>query len=385
MRVYILGIDGYIGWALAQYLILHGNEVAGLDNGLRRRWVEDVGGDSILPIAPLEDRLKSLDGEILNIWDATAYRAVEAALDKFQPDAVVCLAQQPSAPYSMRGPKECAETKRNNEIVVTNTLWAMKAVCPEAHLLQIGSLGEYGTPDVPIAEPPMCLGLREDNGDWKSWRPTHFPRQPSSFYHSAKVASTHDIECACRFWGLRATDAMQGVVYGASFEGQWPGGLGNTRFDVDECFGTAVNRFCAQAVVGKLLTVYGTGQQRRGFLPLRDSLQCLRLLLENPPGAGEYRCVNQFDEAYSIRELAVVVAAEALELGLIGVPVNVENPRVEQEDHIYQPQKRTLQLLGYEPHGNLKGEVRAVLEALSPHRDRIESVLEAMVPKTSWR
>jgi UDP-sulfoquinovose synthase len=167
MRVFILGIDGYIGWALAQYLLHHGHEVSGIDGGHRRCWVEEVGGESLLPIAPREERVKSLPGfsrGVCYLGDAAFYQTVRDSLVTFQPDAVVCLAQQPSAPYSMKGPVECAETKTNNEVVVTNTLWAMKEVCSEAHFLQIGSMGEYGTPDVPIAEPPFYLGLREEDG-----------------------------------------------------------------------------------------------------------------------------------------------------------------------------------------------------------------------------
>jgi UDP-sulfoquinovose synthase len=379
MRVYILGVDGYLGWPLAQHLLHHGHEVEGTDIGHRRRWVEEVGGASILPILSLDERLKAVGADIFK-GDATAYKVVESVLARFEPDAVVCLAQQPSAPYSMRGIRECTETKKNNELVVLNTLWAMREVCPEAHLVQIGSMGEYGTPDVAIPEPPVTMGWLENGLMWHSWPGVHFPRQPSSFYHASKVASTHDIECACRFWGLRATDIMQGVVYGCGFEGQWDGLQGATRLDVDECFGTVLNRFCAQATIGAPLSVYGTGGQRRGFLPLRDSLQCLRLLIERPPGAGEYRVVNQFDKTYSIRELAKLVAQ------LTGAELStVDNPRVELEDHYYKPRNRILKALGYEPHGNLPGEVSELLNALEPHRDRIEAILESMAPRTTWR
>jgi nucleoside-diphosphate-sugar epimerase len=173
---------------------------------------------------------------------------------------------------------------------------------------------------------------------------------------------------------------MQGVVYGCGFEGQRDGLLGATRLDVDECFGTVLNRFCAQATVGAPLSVYGTGGQRRGFLPLRDSLQCLRLLIEHPPATGEYRVVNQFDKTYSVRELAKLVAQ------LTGAELStVDNPRVELEDHTYKPQSRLLTGLGYEPHGNLPGEVSELLDALEPHRGRIEGILESMVPRTTWR
>jgi len=361
MRIFIMGMDGYIGWALAQYLKHEGHEVAGIDNGFRRGCVTLVGGQSITPIASLEER------EIPR-GNCADFSLLREQIANFSPDTVVCLSHQPSAPFSMRGPAESIQTHANNTSTVLAALWAIRFECPEAHFLTIGSMGEYGTPACPIPEGAFMYAGEE----------MIFPRKPSSLYHSAKVASTYDVEACCRFWGLKATDVMQGVVYGLDH----PGRTSWTRFDVDEYFGTAINRFCAQALIGMPLTVYGKGDQKRGFLPLKDSLQCLKLLIENPPNEGEYRCVNQLAQVYSLNELAGVIQ----KMSKFGVKIqNITNPRVEKEEHYYSPVVQKLPRLGYEPTVSLEDEVEGLLDVLTPMVSRIQEIRGTIKPRTNWR
>lgn len=382
MRVLILGIDGYIGWPLAQYLQAKGHEVFGIDSKVRRHRVNELGGCSVVPIATLGDRAKALDVPVTpcsTLDHAQLFQTFHEA----KPDVVFNLAQIPSAPYSMESRRNAVDCVSGNVVGSMNVLWGMRKYCPEAHLITLGTMGEYGTPDAPIVEPPVELGVKD--GDRVTWaRFAHYPRKPSSFYHSTKVAITHDTEAACRFWGLRATDIMQGVVYGLGFPGKLPGLVGNTRKDVDEQFGTALDRFLAQTSIGHPMTVYGTGTQTRGFLPLRDSLQCLELLMESPPSQGEYRAVNQFDEAYSINELAMIAYQTAQKLGLDPVIMHTDNPRVEDEDHLYEPATGILRGLGYQPAGDIEEECEQTLAEML-EADLVREVEDLLAPKTSWK
>jgi len=386
MKVLILGIDGYIGWPLAQYLASKGHEVAGVDNKARRHRVEDLGGQSVVPIASYRERVEALGLE-LYLFSTLAHESLFRVFEDFQPDVVVNLAQNPSAPYSMQSRNNAVDCITGNVAGSMNVLWAMKEHVPEAHLITLGTMGEYGTPNGPILEPPIILGIPDRHSEktvrWAEF--AHYPRKPSSLYHSTKVAITHDTEAACRFWGLKATDVMQGVIYGLEFPGKLEGVVGNTRKDVDEIFGTALDRFLAQAAVGHPMTVYGTGRQTRGFLPLRDALQCLELFIDNPPEPGEYRAVNQFDEAYSIMELATTAYQIADEFDLDPVIAHVDNPRVEDEDHFYEPETGTLKRLGYKPAGDLGEECRTTLKAFLAHADRIRKVEHLLAPKTKWK
>lgn len=382
MRVFIAGIDGYLGWSLAQYLKVRGHDVGGCDNENRRMWVEEVGGQSITPIVSVDDRLAGFRqncGEIdYAAVNTTIYGSLEHRLRFFRPDAIVYLAEMPSAPWSMIDADHAARTQYNNVVGGLNMLWAMKETCPEAHLVKLGTMGEYGTVNVDIPEGMFELEFR-GRKDFLM-----FPRKAGSFYHLSKVHGTHNIEFACRNWGLRSTDIMQGVVFGTRIPEMAKDDWSLTRFDIDECFGTAINRFCASAVIGHPLTVYGAGHQKRGFLPLKDSMQCLTLAIENPPQAGEYRVFNQFESVYDITELANMVQMAAGTLGLNCEVLNYENPRKEAEDHYYNPDREKLLELGYKPTKDIAGEVLTMIEDLTRYKDRIESVKDLLIPQTRW-
>lgn len=383
MRIFVAGIDGYLGWSLAKHLTQRGHVVAGADNLFRRRWVEEMGSWSATPIAPVAERLDAFRqryGREVQFWegDLRDYAFVERIIGEFQPDAVVHFGECPSAPYSMVDVHHAVFVQTNNLTATFNLLFALRDLRRDAHLLKLGTMGEYGTPNIDIPEGFFEIEYR-GRRDRLS-----FPRQAGSWYHWSKVHGSNNIMFACKLWGLRATDVMQGVVFGTRFDGVEDDPRLLSRLDFDQAFGTAVNRYCCQAVIGHPLTPFGKGHQKRGFLPLRDSMQCLTLALENPPKPGEYRVFNQFEEVYDITELALKVGAAA---GLLGLDVeirNLENPRQEMEEHYYSPDHQHLLDLGYRPTHDVDHEIYEMLSDLMKYRDRIEAKRDALIPDVRW-
>jgi UDP-sulfoquinovose synthase len=383
LRVFICGIDGYLGWSLAQHLTARGHAVGGADIFLRRRWVTEMRSWSAVPIATMPRRRAAFAerfGSELPFWDRDlrSYEAVHDMLRQFRPDAVVHLGECPSAPYSMIDARHAVFVQMNNIVSTFNLLYAIRELNPDIHLLKLGTMGEYGTPGVPIPEGFFEVEYRGRNDRMP------FPRQAGSWYHWSKVHGSNNIMFACRLWGVRATDIMQGVVFGTRIADTDGDPRLRTRLDFDQAFGTAVNRFCCQAVTGHPLTPYGEGHQKRGFLPLRDSMQCLTLVLENPPAAGEYRVFNQFQEVYDLTELALMVQRAAATHGLEVEVRNVENPRRELEDHYYEPDHQGLLDLGYRQTQDTEGEMALMISDLLPHRARIEAKLDVLLPDVRW-
>jgi len=383
MRILIAGADGYLGWPLLQHLAARGHEVAGVDNGARRRWVAEMGSVSAIPIAePAERRAAFADrfGAPPAWWDGDLrdIERVRAVVREWEPDAVVHLGECPSAPYSMIDAEHAIAVQVNNVVGTFSLLAAMHEIRPDAHLVKLGTMGEYGTPNIDIPEGFFEIEYRGRTDTLP------FPRQAGSWYHWSKVHGSNNIMFACRIWGLRATDVMQGVVFGTRPGDEPPPPALRTRLDFDEAFGTAINRFCCQAVVGHPLTPFGEGHQRRGFLALRDSMQCLTLALEHPPAAGEYRVFNQFQEVYGLAELAAMVQRVSGELGMDVEVCPVENPRLEAASHHYAPDHQRLLDLGYMPTTDIEAEMRLVLEDLLPYRERIEAHADVLVPGVRW-
>lgn len=383
MRIFIAGMDGYLGWSLAQYLTTKGHQVAGADNFSRRKWVEEMGSWSALPISPMEDRLKGFHekyGKNLQFWegDLKEYEFVEKIFKEFKPEAVVHFGECPSAPYSMMDRNHTVFVQINNLMSTFNLMFAIRDICPEAHLLKLGTMGEYGTPNVDIPEGFFEAEFRGR----KDLLP--FPRQAGSWYHWSKVHGSNNIMFACKIWGMRATDVMQGVVFGTRFDGEIKDSRLLTRFDFDQAFGTIINRFCCQAVIGYPLTVYGNGKQQRGFLPLKDSMQCLTLALENPPKQGEYRVFNQLEDTYSLMDLAKKVQKVAGSMGLKAKIQLLENPRFEMQEHYYKVDCQNLLNLGYKPTRDMETEISIMLEDLLKHKDRIEVKKEVILPDIHW-
>ena len=383
MRVFIAGVDGHLGWTLAQYLAARGHDVAGADNFFRRQWVDEMGSWSATPISAMPERRQAFRahfGKELRFWegDLRDYGLVETIFNEFQPDAIVHLGECPSAPYSMVDVQHAVFVQTNNLTTTFNLLFAMRDLRPQAHLVKLGTMGEYGTPNVDIPEGFFEIEYRGRRDKLP------FPRQAGSWYHWSKVHGSNNIMFACRIWNLRATDIMQGVVFGTRIDEMGDDERLLTRVDFDQAFGTVVNRFCCQAVIGHPLTPFGKGHQRRGFLPLRDSMQCLTLAIEHPPESSAYRVLNQFEEVYDVTDLALKVQKAGAEAGLDVVVHNLENPRKEMEEHYYHPDHQHLFDLGYKPTHDVEAEMRIMLRDLLRYRSRIEAKREVLIPDVRW-
>jgi UDP-sulfoquinovose synthase len=363
------------------YLSRRGHVVGVLDNFAKRRWEMELNVEPLMPIRTLHDRVKAWEevtGRKIELFvgDLRNYGVVEDVLEIFRPEAIVHYGEQPSAPYSMIDHNRAVFTQMNNVTGTLNVLWAMRKVVPECHLVKLGTMGEYGTPNIDIEE-----GFIEI--EYKGRRDVlPYPKQAGSFYHLSKVHDSHNIMFACKVWKLASTDLNQGVVYGmASDETELDERL-ETSFHYDETFGTALNRFCVQAVVGIPLTVYGKGGQRRGFLDIRDTIQCVELAVLNPARRGEYRVFNQFTEIFSVAELAQVVAEQAQKLGF-PVEINpLENPRVELDEHYYNPRHTKLLDLGLKPHKLSDVLIDSMLKRIEKFKHRVKR--EVILPRTKW-
>ena len=383
MRVFIAGLDGYLGWPLAQYLINRGHIVGGIDNFSRRSWVAEVGGDSAIPISPIAERFRAVQERYgllpeFREGDLREYECVKHALAEFKPDAVVHLGECPSAAYSMMDVEHATYVQVNNIVSTLNLLYAIQTISRDIHLIKLGTMGEYGTPNVNIPE-----GFFEI--DYRGRRDRlPFPRQAGSWYHWSKVHGSNNVMFAVRLWGLCATDIMQGVVFGTRIDEMGNDKRLATRLDFDQAFGTVINRYCCQAVIGHPLTPFGAGLQKRGFITLRDSMQCLTLALEKPSRPGEYRVLNQFAEVYDVTDLARKVQVVAREFGIDAKIAHLENPRKESEEHYYEPDHITLFELGFRPSSSIDDELCIMLGDLMPHRERIKERASLLIPDIRW-
>jgi UDP-sulfoquinovose synthase len=383
MRILILGGDGYLGWATSMYFSKRGHEVHALDSYLRRRAHRDAGTDSLTPIADsLPERAhvwKDVTGLDIGVTegDLTDWDVVRRLFEDVRPEAIVHYGEMPSAPYSMKDREHCVFTHENNVTGTLNVLWAMAEFAPDAHLVKLGTMGEYGTPNIDIEEGFITI----DHNGRSDTLP--FPKLPGSWYHLTKVHDSHNIHFACRIWGLRSTDLNQGVVYGIETEETKLDERLNTRFDYDEVFGTALNRFCVQAVIGHPLTAYGKGGQTRGYLNILDTLQCVELAASNPPAAGEYRVFNQFTEQFSIVQLAEKVQEAGAHHGMRVTTDHIENPRVELEDHYYNAAHTKLLDLGLRPHLLSETLIESMISTIERYKTRV--IPDHIMPSTRWR
>jgi UDP-sulfoquinovose synthase len=356
--------------------------VAVVDNFLRRQWDFELGAQSLTPIQPLADRLRvwqELTGKSIELFvgDVNDYDFLSGVIESFQPDAVVHFAEQRSAPYSMIDRKHAVFTQVNNVVGTLNLLFALRELRPECHLVKLGTMGEYGTPNIDIEEGYIRI---EHNGR-SDLLP--YPKQPGSFYHLSKVHDSHNMMFACKIWGLRATDLNQGVVYGTVTDEVVLDEALINRFDYDEVFGTVLNRFCAQAAAGHPLTVYGKGGQTRGFLDIRDTVRCIEIACLNPAQPGECRVFNQFTEQFSVLELAQMVQAAAKKLGMRVTIEHMPTPRVESEEHYYNAKHSKLIDLGLEPHYLSDSLLDSLVNIAIRYQDRIDTSL--FLPQVQWR
>ncbi|MGD8943591.1 MAG: NAD-dependent epimerase/dehydratase family protein [Desulfobacterales bacterium] len=382
MRVLILGGDGYLGWPTAMHLSAHGHAVAVADNYLRRQLCREEKVDFLYTVPDLNERAvlwNSVSGHkiAVHIGDLNAWDFMAQVFEKFEPEAIVHYAEQPAAPYSMLNRRAATLTLQNNLTVTANVIFAVRQFCPHAHIVKLGTMGEYGTPDIDIEEGWLEV-------EHKGRRHTFlYPRQAGSLYHTTKIMDTDLLWFYVRTWGLRATDLMQGPVYGifTAETGQ------NERllpfFNYDEIFGTVLNRFVVQAVAGHPLTVYGKGGQTRGFLNIKDTLNCVRLSLEKPADRGELRIFNQFTETFSVNDLAVKVKEAGNKIGINVDIQHVENPRLEAEAHYYNPCHTGLLELGLSPHYLSEDVLIEMMEHVIKYKDQIKH--EQICRTVTWR
>ena len=379
MKILVLGGDGYLGWPTALHLSAAGHEVALADNFARRGYDNELGVESLVPIEPLQTRIavwKELTGREIGcyIGDLTDAVFTYHLISDFGPDAVVHFAEQRAAPYSMIDRRHAVYTQHNNVVGNLNLLYAIAEINPEIHLVKLGTMGEYGTPNIDIEEGWLEL---EHNGRTDR---VLYPKRPGSFYHLSKVHDSHNIEFACRIWNLRATDLNQGVVYGQQTPETARDERLATRFDYDAVFGTVLNRFVIQAVIGHPLTVYGTGGQTRGMIDIRDTVRCVQLACENPADRGEFRVFNQITEWMSVQQIAETIKAASPE------DVHIDylpNPRVELTDHYYNVTHTKLIELGLQPHLLSDTLIESLFEVTKRYAHRVRP--EALLPTVNWR
>lgn len=370
MRILILGGDGYLGWPTAMHLSGQGHEVAIADNYLRRNLMRDEDVEPLYPVANLHERIriwKEHSGKDIAcfIGDLNEWDFIARIFREFQPEAIIHYAEQPSAPYSMLRREAATLTLSNNLGVTANVIFAVREFTPDAHIVKLGTMGEYGTPNIDIEEGWLDI---EHKGRKDKFL---YPRQAGSLYHTTKVMDTDLLWYYVRMWGLRVTDLMQGPVYGIFTDESEHDDELLTFFSYDELFGTVLNRFIVQAVAGYPLTVYGKGGQTRGYLNIKDTLNCVRLSLENPANKGELRIFNQFTETFSVNELADKVQKAGRNFGLNVEVKNIENPRKELEEHYYNPKHTGLLELGLVPNLLTEEVLAKMLEKVISSRNGI--------------
>lgn len=382
MKVLVIGGDGYCGWATALYLSNRGYEVGILDSLVRRHWDAQLCVDTLTPISPIQQRIqrwRDLTGKSIDLFigDITNYDFLSKTLHQFEPQAIVHFGEQRSAPFSMIDREHAVLTQVNNVVGTLNLLYAIRQDFPDCHLVKLGTMGEYGTPNIDIEEGYITI---EHNGRTDT---LPYPKQPGSFYHLSKVHDSHNIHFACKIWGVRATDLNQGVVYGVLTDETGMDECLLNRLDYDGVFGTALNRFCIQAAIGHPLTVYGSGGQTRAFLDIRDTVRCVELAIANPAERGKFRVFNQFTESFSVGDLALMVKNAGISLGLNVEIENLENPRVEIEEHYYFAKNTNLLDLGLQPHYLSDSLLDSLLNFAVKYKDRVDS--KQILPKVKWR
>jgi UDP-sulfoquinovose synthase len=382
MRILILGGDGYLGWPTAMSFRHAGHDVMVIDNYLRRRMAVETKSEALFPNPRLPERaalFKRVTGQSIDVaeGDCCNFDFLSEQFHKFTPDAVVHYAEQPSAPYSMIGYNEAHATLSNNLTATLNVVWAVLKHAPKCHIIKLGTMGEYGTPNIDIEEGWIDI-------DHKGRRDRFlFPRQAGSLYHTTKVLDTDLLWFYVRIYGLSVTDLMQGPVYGLSTNETDLHPDLMPSFHYDDIFGTVVNRFLVQAIAGIPLTVYGKGGQVRGYLNLRDTLQCIALAASNPASQGELRILNQFTETFSVNDLAARVHEVAKGMGLSVEIQHIDNPRKELEEHYYNPAHHGLLDLGLQPHLMTDDVIAGMLEQVQRYRDSI--VIGRILPRVRWR
>ena len=394
-HILILGGDGYLGWPTAMYFSIRGYKVTVVDNYFRRHVCDEVNVGLLYSVPTLAERAEIWHGKtgyeikviIGDLTDPELMRSLftgknviyQWCIDnKFPsvPETVIHYAEQPSAPYSLMNYKTANFTLSNNLLITNNLMFAVKDLSPDTHIIKLGTMGEYGTPNIDIEE-----GWIEINHKGRKDK-FLFPRQGGSIYHTSKIMDTDLLWFGCRMWGLKVTDLMQGPVYGIETEESKIDNRLKTIFNYDELFGTIVNRFITQAVIGYPLTVYGKGGQTRGYLNIKDTLQCVHMVEKNPANPGDLNIYNQIMETFTVNQLARLTQKSGNELGYNVEIKNVENPRIELENHYYNPSYQGLMELGIKPHLLDKKSMKEMIFMVSRYEKNIKK--DSIIRGLKW-
>lgn len=383
MRILILGGDGYLGWPTAMYFSIRGHEVTVVDNYFRRNACLEIDVGMLYPVPTLQERAQiwhahtghEIKVVIADLSDPEVMRSLFDGRVRYQwavnpvytgtPETVIHYAEQPSAPYSLMNYKYANITISNNLLVTNNLMFALRDFSPTTHVVHIGTMGEYGTPNIDIEEGWLEI---EHKGRKDKFL---FPRQASSMYHTTKIMDTDLMWFCVRMWNLRVTDLMQGPVYGIETDESAVDPRLMTIFNYDEIFGTVINRFIIQGIVGYPLTVYGKGGQTRGYLNIKDTLQCVGKSVQAPAKAGELRIFNQIMETFSVMELAEMTQKVGRNLGYNVTIKSIDNPRKEAEEHYYNPTYQGLIELGVKPHYLTPEVMASMFRVVLDYKDNI--------------
>ena len=383
MKILILGGDGYLGWPTSMHLANEGHEVYSIDNLSKRKIASEHGVEPLNIIKPFNERVKIWNKNQKNkikhmISDLLNYKVLCEILKEFKPETIIHYAEQPSAPYSMASREKAVFTQHNNVIGNLNLLFAMKKYCPDSHLVKLGTMGEYGTPNIDIEEGWLNI---EHNGRKEK---VLYPKKPGSFYHLSKVHDSANIEFACRIWGLRCTDLNQGFVYGISTkEIDLDYDNLSTAFHYDSIFGTIINRFITQLATERDMTVYGKGNQKRAFLNIIDTINCVKIASNNPPKGGEFRVFNQFSEFCSLNEISKRIESYATANKIKSKISHIKNPRIEDEDHYYNPKNTSLISLGLKPIIMDNEQIDKIYKVIKKNQERVN--LDTLSPDINWK
>ena len=383
MKILILGGDGYLGWPTTMFFANQGHNVYSIDNLSKRKIESEYGVEPLNDISTFKKRVNHWNKNQSNkidyrVVDLLNYKILSEMLESLKPEAIIHYAEQPSAPYSMASRDKAVFTQYNNVIGNLNLLFAMKKHCPSTHLIKLGTLGEYGTPNIDIEEGWLEI---EHNGRKDK---VLYPKKPGSFYHLSKVHDSNNIEFACRIWGIRCTDLNQGLVYGLrTKEIDYDYENLATSFHYDSIFGTVINRFITQTALGKPMTIYGNGSQKRGFLNIVDTLKCVDLAVNNPPKSGEFRVFNQFTDFLSLVDMSNKIKNFANQNNIKAEITNVENPRVEDENHYYNPKNISLLSLGLKPIKFDNKQIENIYKIVKGNLDRINQ--DTLEPNIKWK
>lgn len=382
-KIIILGGDGYLGWPVAMFLAKNNYEVLVIDDYSKRKICKELGLKSLCPVKKLDLRTRSWNKISKNkiqfkIQNLRNYQQSKEIFDDFQPECVIHFAEQPSAPYSMMNYKAASFTLKNNLETTLNLAYLVNNLETKAHIIKLGTMGEYGTPNIDIEE--GFINIRHKNREDNFL----FPRKAGSLYHTTKIQDTDLLYFYVRAWQLRVTDLMQGPVYGLHtnetklHRDLW------TSFFYDSIFGTVLNRFLVQSIAGIPLTVYGKGNQKRGYLNILDTLECIKIAIDNPPKKGELKIFNQFTEVFSVNELAEKVIKSARNCGLKNLKIKkILNPRVEMEEHYYNPVNESFKSLGLKANILSESFLDSLIKELIEYKSKIQK--SEILPNIKWK